>query len=320
MNHRWMIAALLCGAAPVAWAQAWPAKPVRIINPFPAGGGMDTIMRPLAVKLTEWLGQTVVVDNRPGANGLIGHDIVAKAAPDGYTLVAGTTGGLVMNYVVLPKTPFHPQRDFQPVTNIIDSAFILSVHPSLPVRSLKELVALAKRRPGELNMASFGLASSSHFALALFELNAGVKVNHVPYKGSAPASADLVAGHVMMLFDSFQSQAPLIRAGRVRPLALAAATRVKAMPDLPTFAEVGIPGVEAGSWYGLLAPGGTPREIVDRLHAEVTKAFRLPDMRSRFEPIGADIVLQSPERFAAQIRDDMEKWSRVAKAANIRAE
>jgi len=311
--------ALLAGL-PHAAAQGYPGKPVRIINPFAAGGGLDALLRPLAQKLSEGLKQPVITDNKPGANGMIGSELVAKAAPDGYTLLAGTTGALSLNSIVYPKLPYDPVKDFAPISIYAESGFLLSVHPSLPAQNVQELVALAKSRPGELTYASFGVASSSHLLAELFSMEAGIKMVHVPYKGSAPAVVDLLAGQVMLMFDSMQSQMPQVRARRLRALGLAAAKRSAAAPDIPTLAEAGLPGVEGGSWYGLLAPAGTPREIVERLHAEVRKAIADPELRARFESAGVDPVGNAPEEFAAQIRADIEKWGRIVRAAGIRVE
>jgi tripartite-type tricarboxylate transporter receptor subunit TctC len=301
-------------------AQSYPSKPVRIINPFAAGGGLDVLLRPIAQKLGDSLKQPFIVENRSGANGIIGAELVAKSAPDGYTLLAGTTGALSMNAAVYSKLPYDPVKDFAPITNFADSAFILSVHPAVPAHSVQELIALAKSHPGKLTYASFGFASSSHLIAELFSMAAGVEMVHVPYKGSAPAVADLVAGHVTMMFDSLQSQMPQLRANRLRALGLAAAKRSAATPETPTLAEEGIPGVEGGSWYGLLAPAGTPREIIDRLHTEVVKALAAPDMQERFNSVGIDPVGNTPEDFAAQIRADITKWARVAHKANIHAD
>jgi len=300
--------------------QSYPSKPVRIINPFAAGGGMDVLLRPIAQKLSESFQQPFIVDNRPGANGMIGSELVAKAAPDGYTLLGGTTGALPMNAAVYSKLPYDPVKDFAPISNFAESAFILSVHPSVPAENVMELVALAKSRPGQLTYASFGVASSSHLTAELFSMLAGIKLVHVPYKGSAPAVADLVAGQVMMIFDSMQSQMPQLRAHRLRALGLAAPKRSPAAPDVPTLAEAGLPGVEGGSWYGLLAPAGTPRAIIDKLHAEILRALAAADIRERLDSVGTEPVGNTPEEFALQIRNDIVKWGRVVRAANIRAE
>ena len=314
------IVAGLLAAVPPAAGQGYPNRVVRIVNPFPAGGGQDVLLRPLAQKLSESLKQAFVVDNKPGANGMIGTEIVAKSAPDGYTLLGGTTGALAMNAVVQPRLPYDPLKDFAPISNYADSAFILSVHPSVPVQSVMELVALAKARPGQLTYATFGVGSSSHLVAELFSMRAGIKMVHVPYKGSAPAVADLLAGQVMLMFDSMQSQMPQVRAKRLRALGLAAEKRSPAAPEVPTIAEAGLPGVLGGSWYGLLAPAGTPREVIARLHAELMRALADPEVRERFTSVGTEVVGNTPEEFAAQIRADIEKWGSVVRTAGIRAE
>jgi tripartite-type tricarboxylate transporter receptor subunit TctC len=304
---------------PSAFTQGYPSKPVRIINPYPAGGGMDFLIRPLSQKMGESLKATFIVDNRSGANGIIGMELAAKAPPDGYTLVVSTTGAMPMNASIYPKLPYDPLKDFAPISNFAESAFILSTHPSVPVRSVREFIALAKARPGEITYASFGIGSSPHFGGELFRLMTNVKLVHVPYKGSAPAVSDLVAGHVMSSFDSMQSTMPFIRANRLRALGIAALKRSPAAPDIPTISEAGVPGFEVGSWYGLLAPANTPREIVMRLHAEVVKALNAPDMRDRLASVGTEPLGNTPEAFAEQIRNDMVKWGKVARAANMRA-
>ena len=307
-------------AVPVVVAQSYPIKPIRVINPYTPGGGVDALLRPLAQKMSEGLKQQLVVDNRPGANGMIGMEAGAKAPPDGYTLVVGTTGALTMNVSIYAKVPFDPIKDFAPISNFADSAFILSVHPSVPANNVKELIALAKARPNQLTYATFGVGSSAHLGTELFSTMAGVKMLHVPYKGSVPMVTDLVAGHVMMSFDSMQSVMPQIRVKRLRALGIAAAKRSPAAPDIPTISEAGLPGFELGSWYGLLAPANTPREIITRLHGELVKALAAPEVSERIKSFGAEPVGNTPEEFAAQIRSDIVKWAKVARAANVRAD
>ncbi len=307
-------------AVPGVVAQSYPIKPIRVINPYTPGGGVDALLRPLAQKMSEGLKQQLVVDNRPGANGMIGMEAGAKALPDGYTLVVGTTGALTMNVSVYAKVAFDPIKDFAPISNFADSAFILSVHPSVPANNVKELIALAKARPNQLTYATFGVGSSAHLGTELFSTMAGVKMLHVPYKGSVPMVTDLVAGHVMMSFDSMQSVMPQIRVKRLRALGIAAAKRSPAAPDIPTISEAGLPGFELGSWYGLLAPANTPREIITRLHDELVKALAAPEVSERIKSFGAEPVGNTPEEFAAQIRSDIVKWAKVARAANVRAD
>ena len=320
MRNKISITAVCLLAAATAAAQNYPVKPIRVINPFVAGGGVDAIFRPLTQKMGESMKGTFVIDNRPGANGMIAMELTAKSPADGYTLVTGTTGAVAMNAVIYPKLPYDPLKDFAPISNVAESAFILSVHPSVPVNTVKELIALAKARPDQLTYSSFGLGSSSHFGGALFAMMTNTKLVHVPYKGSAQAVTALLSGEVMFSFDSMQSTIPHIRAKRLRPLGIAAAKRSPAAPDIPTVAEAGVPGFESGSWYGLLAPANTPRDIIAKLHAEVVKALNTPDMRQRLNSVGTEPVGSTPEEFAAQIRSDIIKYGKVAKTADIRAE
>jgi tripartite-type tricarboxylate transporter receptor subunit TctC len=278
------------------------------------------LLRPLTQKMSEGLKQQLIVDNRPGANGMIGMEAGAKAPPDGYTLVVGTTGALTMNVSIYAKIAFDPIKDFAPISNFADSAFILSVHPSVPANNVKELIALAKARPNQVTYATFGVGSSAHLGTELFSSMAGVKMVHVPYKGSVPMVTDLVAGHVMMSFDSMQSVMPQIRVKRLRALGIAAAKRSPAAPDIPTISEAGLPGFELGSWYGILAPANTPREIITRLHSEIVKGLMAPEVSERIKSFGAEPVGNTPEEFAAQIRGDIVKWAKVVRAANVRAD
>ena len=311
---------LMCSAASgslLAQAPTWPNRPVRIVNPTQPGGPSDIMARSMAQKFTEALGQTFIVDNRPGANGIIGVDLVAKAAADGYTLLAGTNGQLIANTAVFPKLPFDAVRDFAPITIVLSSPFVLVVHASLPVKSVAELVALAKAKPG-MSYSSFGPASIAHFGMELVQLRTGMKMTHVPYKGGAPSAAALVAGEVNASLDSVQNQLQFIRGNRVRALALANGTRLKMLLDVPTTAEAGVPGVEIGGWYALLAPAGTPRTVVNRLHEESMKAFKSsPELRERFESTGSDVLLNTPTDFAARIKREIGEYTKVAREANI---
>lgn len=312
-------AGLILGCALTsAAAQDWPVKPVRIINPTAVGGVLDVMARVAAQRLTVATGQSFVVDNRPGANGIIGVELVAKSAPDGYTLLAGTNGQLVMNSAVFPKLPFSATRDFAPITIAFAAPFGLFAHPSLPVRSAKDLVALAKARPGQIPFGSFGPASVAHFAMELFMLKTGTQMTHVPYKGGGPMATAVVAGEVTVVFDSFQNQHPFVTARRIRPLAVAGPSRLKIAPDLPTLAEAGITGAEAGGWYALLAPAGTPRAIVTRVYDEVAATFKTAEMRERYEALGSEIILNSPDQFAAQIRSEIDVWTKVARNAGVK--
>ena len=321
-SARAVICAIACLAAPGAGAlaQAYPVKPIRLVLPYPPGGGSDTIGRPLAQKMGEGLGQQVVVENRGGAGGNIGMEAVARSAPDGYTLVFALTAQLAINPGLYPKLPYDPVRDYAPITLLGAGGYILVVHPSLPVKSVKELVALARARPGQIAYSSSGNGSGGHLAVELFNSMAGIRMLHVPYKGGGPALMDMIAGQVQLLFATQLASWPHVQSGRIRALAVSTAKRPASLPDLPTVAEAGIPGYDSGVWYGVLAPAGTPREIVMRLNRETARVLALPDYRSllvnnTIEPIGS-----SPEDFASTIKSEIVKWARVIKDANVRVD
>lgn len=309
----------VAGAGPVA-AQNYPTRPVRVIIPFAAGGGLDIVLRPLLQKMSESVQQNFIIDIRSGANGIIGTEIGAKSPPDGYTLIGATTGTITINPNVYAKLPFDPARDLAPVTNVGSASFVMVVHPSLAARNVREFVALAKRRPGELTFGSPGIGGTNHLGAEYFLQTTGIKMVHVPYKGSQPLIVDLVGGHVMMGFDSIMATLPQIRAGKLRAMGIAAARRSPVAPEIPTIAEAGGPEFVLGSWYGLLAPAGTPRDIIAKLHAEVVNALAIPELRERYVSTGLDPVGSSPEQFAAEIRDDTARWGRVARAANVHAD
>ena len=311
------VAALFTGAA---YAQSYPGKPIRVVVPFPAGGNADVFARALSQKMAEAWSQGVVVDNRAGAAGIIGTQLVAKAPPDGYTLLMGTTGTHTTNPAVYEKLPYDPVRDFAPVSNFADSPFLLVVHPSVPTGNLKQLIAFAKSRPGQLHYASFGTGSSAHLAGEMLRMAARIDILHVPYKGGPPALADVVGGHVALMFNALPAVIPQVKAGRLRAIALAAKKRVPSAPDMPTFAESGIADFEAGSWYGVLAPAGTPKDVVAKLHAEIVRVLALADVKQRLAAEGAVGIGNTPDEFAAQIRADMARWAKVAKAANVKSE
>ena len=311
--------ALMCCASGVA-AQAYPARPVRIVVPFPAGGGADFMARVVGQKLGDALSQTFVVDNRAGAAGVIGTDMVAKGTADGYTLLLGTTGTHATNPAVLASVPYDSVRDFAPISIFSNAPFVLCVHPSLPVKNVRELIAFAKKHPGELTYGSSGVGSSTHLGFELFALNAGIKIRHIPYKGLPLAMIDLVAGNTSLVFDSIPSAAPHIKSGRVRVLAIGSPQRSPSLPDVPTVTESGLPGYEMGSWYGLFAPAATPKEIVQRLAAETVKASTSADMRARFAGAGTDPLGLSAEESAALLAREIERWSKVARQAQIKAE
>jgi tripartite-type tricarboxylate transporter receptor subunit TctC len=288
--------------------------------PFSAGGGADIFARLIGRKLGENMGQTFVADNRAGASGIIGCEIVARATPDGYTLLMGTTGTHTTNPAVFSKLPYDPLKDFAPVSLVAESPFVLLVHPSLPVKSVQELIAFAKARPGQLTYGSSGIGSSSHLGFELFNLMAGIKGVHVPYKGLAPATLDTVSGNLVMTWNSITASAPYIRDKRLRALGIGSTKRSKLMPEIPTIAESGLKGYELGSWYGIFAPAGTPHDIVQRLHAEVVKAIAAADLAKQFVALSAEPVGSTPEQFVEVLRRDIVKWAKVARAANVKAE
>ena len=303
-----------------AMAQPYPAKPVRLVIPYPPGGGSDTIGRPLAQKMSEGLGQQLVVENRGGANGNIGMEYVARSAPDGYTLVFALSAQLAVNPGLYQKIPYDPLKDYAPITLLGAGGYILVAHPSLPVKSVKELIALAKSRPGQIAYSSSGNGSGGHLAAELLNHMAGIKTLHVPYKGGGPALVDLLAGQVQLLFSTQLSSWQHIQAGRIRALASSTAKRPASLPDLPTIAESGLPGYDAGVWYAVLAPAGTPREIVTRLNGEVVRVLAQPDyhkllVNNTIEPIGSP-----PEALAQYIKSELLKWAKVIKDANVRVD
>ena len=308
-----------CITLPCAHAQEWPAKSVRIINPASAGGVSDVMGRTVAQHFTTTFGQTFVVDNRPGANGIIGLDLAAKSAPDGYTLLAGTSGMLVMNSAIFQKLPFNVMRDFTPISIVISAPFAIFVHPSLPVKSTQELIALAKARPGQLPYGSFGPARFAHMAMELFMLQTSTRMTHVPYKGGAPMATALVAGEVTVAFDSVQNQLPFLRANRVRAIAMASLKRLRLLPDIPTLAESGVQGAELPAWYGMLAPAGTPRPIIHRLYEDMLAAFKSSELRERFAALGSEVVLNPPDQFAVQLKNEIDAMTKVARDAGVKA-
>lgn len=309
--------ALLAGAAGAAFGQAdYPSRPVRIIVPSSPGGGTDILSRLLTPRLSERLGQTVVVDNRPGAGSIIGNDVVAKAAPDGYTLLMG-----ISTLAILPamhkKLPYDAMRDLAPVTQAISAPNILVVHPSLPVKTVKELIAFAQKRPGELNYASAGLGTNPHLSMELFLSMTKLKMVHVAYKGLGPALVDLIAGQVVVATSTMLAGLPHVRSGRLRALGVTGGKRSSVLPALPTVAEAGVPGYEAVQWYGLFAPAKTPREIISKLHGAMTGVLHSPAVKEKFSGDGAEPVGNTPEEFARFLRSETEKWGKVARMAGI---
>jgi tripartite-type tricarboxylate transporter receptor subunit TctC len=304
--------------AATAAAQSYPVKPLRIIVPFPAGGNADILARILGQKMTESLGQQIIVDNRAGAAGIIGAQAAAKSPPDGYTLFMGTTGTQTTNPAVYAKLPYDALKDFAPVSNFAGSPYLLVVHPSLPAKNVKELIALGKARPGALHYASFGAGSSAHLTGVLLQTRAKIDIVHVPYKGGPPALADLIGGHVAMMFNLLPGVLPHVKAGKLRAIAIAAEKRTPAMPDMPTFAESGIADFYSDSWYGILVPASTPKDIISKLNTEMQRVLALPDVKQNLAAQGAEPMGNSPEQFAEQIQKDLARWSKVAREANLK--
>lgn len=315
-----LFTSVLACIGPAHAAEAYPSKPVRIIVPFPAGGNADIFARILAQKMTGSFGQTIIVDNRAGAAGIIGAQAAMKSPPDGYTLFLGTTGTHTTNPAVYRNLPYDPLKDFVPISNFAGSPYILVVHPSLPARSLKELLALARARPGALHYASFGPGSSAHLTGEMLGNMANVKLVHVAYKGGPPALADLVGGHVEMMFNLLPGVLPHVKADRLRPIAIAATKRTAAIPGMPTFAEAGLDDFLSDSWYGILAPAGTPADVVKKLNGEINRVLGLPDVKENLESQGAEAMGNTPEQFAEQIRAEYEVYKGVVARQNLRLE
>ncbi len=317
---RWALGLLLAVVAGGAWAQAYPVKPIRLVVPFPPGGATDILARAVAQKLTDAWGQSVIVDNRPGAGGNIGSELVAKAAPDGYTLEMGTVGTHAINASLYSKMPYDHVRDFAPVILVAGVPNVLVVNPGLPVNSVQELIAYAKANPGKLNFASSGSGTSIHLAGELFKVMAGVQMTHVPYKGSSPALQDLLGGQVQLMFDNLPPSLPHIKAGKLRALGVTSATRAPALPDVPTIAESGLPGFEASSWFGVLAPAGTPPAIIAKLNAEIAKWLDTPEAKEKMLALGANAAGGTPEDFAKHIAAETAKWAKVVKESGAKVD
>ena len=309
---------LVCLLAPIAvWAQAWPQRPVKIVVPSPPGDGSDAVARAIADKLAIALGQPFVVENKPGAGGVIGSSEAAHAPHDGYTLIMGNAGSHGINAAVYTKLNYDPVRDFTPVTLIAESPNVLVANPDAPFKSVQELIAAAKARPGKIDFASGGQGSSAHMSMELFKYLTHTDLNHIPYKGATPALTDIIAGTVPVGFFNLPPAMGHIKSGKVRALAVTTSKRWSALPDVPTVAEAGVPGFETVAWFGLLAPAGTPHDVIDRLAAEVQKIVKMPDVRARIEATGAQAVGSTPTEFAKRIHDDVDKWKRVAAAAKV---
>jgi tripartite-type tricarboxylate transporter receptor subunit TctC len=314
-----LLSALLYGAVLPATAQNYPVKPVRLVVPFPPGGPTDIVARLMAPKMAEALGQQIVVENRGGAGGAIATEQVAKAAPDGYTIIMGTIGGLAVAKSLNPALGYDTLRDLAPITQSVTVTSILVVHPSVPAKSVRELLALAKKQAGKLNYASSGNGTVTHLAGELLKLMGKVDIAHVPYKGGAPALVALVSGEVDMSYENSLIITPHIKSGKVKGLAVTGAKRSALLPELPTIAET-LPGYSASGWYGLLAPAATPKPVIARLNAEAVKALRAPDVVEKLSGQGAEPVGSTPEEFAAFIRSEIDKWAKLVKAANMRTD
>jgi tripartite-type tricarboxylate transporter receptor subunit TctC len=307
-------------AAGNVFAQAYPAKPVRVIVGFPPGGGTDVVARVISQKLTEWWGQPVTVENRAGATGTIGADVVAKSAPDGYTLIMGHVNSHAIAPNLFAKLPYDPIKDFAAVAYVGYVPNVLAVHPSVNVKSVKELVALLKANPGKYNYASSGNGSTQHLAGEMFKQLTGTSIVHVPYKGSGDAIKDLLAGVVAMNFDTMPPVMPHIQAGKLRGLAISTPKRLSQLPEVPTFVEEGITGFDVANWYGVMAPAGTPRDIVQKLNADINKAMQVPEVRARLEGVGTQLKEQSAAEFEAYMKAEIAKYAKLIKDTGVRIE
>jgi tripartite-type tricarboxylate transporter receptor subunit TctC len=307
-------------ASALAQAASYPNRPIRIVVPFPVGGIADTFSRTIAIKLTEVWGQPVVVENKTGAGGNIGAELVAKSAPDGYTLVMGNIGSHAVNVSLFKNIPFDPIKDFVPIAHVLDAEGLLVVNPSVTANSVREILEMARAQPGKLSYASGGLGTTSHLAGELFKSTAKVDIVHVPYKGNSPAITDLLGGQTQMSFATMPTVLPHVKAGKLRAIASIGLARTVALPDVPTVAESGLPGFEVSNWIGLFAPAGTPPDIVAKLNAEVQKIMRSPDVQKRLEAEGARFIPTTPGQFAAFQKDELVKWAKIIKDANIKAE
>jgi tripartite-type tricarboxylate transporter receptor subunit TctC len=312
-------AALCLALAAGAAAADYPDRPIRLIIPFPPGGSNDVVGRLIAKTLSEKIGQQVFVDNRGGAGGLIGTEALAKSTPDGYTLGIVSIAHAV-NPALHDPLPYDPLKSFEPISILATGPNVLVVNPDLPVHSVKELIALAKQKPGELNYASAGIGSFQHLGGELFKLEANVNIVHVPYKGGGPAMQDVVAGHVKIMFSSLIQTTPLIKAGRLRPLGVGGTKRSAVLPDVPTIAEAGLPGYAANNWWGIFAPAGTPKPIVDKLYKDIQLALQSPEMLKEFDIEGAAPVTMTSAEFADFVKAEIDKWAKVVKAGNIKAQ
>jgi len=301
-------------------AAGYPNKPIKIVVPFSAAGTTDILARAVGNEMQKVWGQSVLIENRPGAGGNLGSDVVAKAAPDGYTLLVGAVSPQAINVTLYPKMPYDVMRDFAHITLIAAVPNILEVHPSVPVKTVRDLIALAKAKPGQLTYASSGSGTSIHLSAELFKTMAGVDMLHIPYKGSGPAITDLVGGQVNLMFDNLPSSIAQVKAGKLRPIAVTTLKRSPALPDVPTIAESGLPGYDASSWFGMHAPAGTPKDIISKIYGVVSASLRTPEMIERLSSQGAEAVGNTPEEFSEFVRAEIAKWAKVVKASGARVD
>jgi len=315
---RLLVLALAAGFASLTSAQPYPTKPIKLVAPSTPGDAPDVIARLVADKLSTALGQQVVVENRPGAGGVVGSDYVAKAVPDGYTLIMGNAGSHGINAAVYSKLPYDIQRDFAPVSQVAVAPNVMVINPSVPASTLAEFIAYAKANPGKLSYASGGNGSSAHMSMELFKSMSGIDIQHVPYKGSSPALTDVVSGQVVAFIGNMPPTVPLIKAGKLRAIAVTTKSRSALMPELPTITEAGLPGFETVAWFGVLAPAGTPPEVVNRLSAEIAKIAKSPEIREKLVAMGAEPVGSTPEEFKAVIDRDIAKWKPLAQRVGIK--
>ncbi len=315
-----LVAVLFALCACGAYAQSYPTKPLRFVVPFAAGGGSDLVARTVAQKISEALGQSVIVDNRPGAAGTIGADLVAKSPPDGHTLLLGSNGPLAINPSLYAKLPYDAARDFAPVSLVTVMPFLLVTHPSLPVKSVKDLVALAKAKPGQLNYGSPGSGSTTHLANELLKSMTGMQITHIPYKGVAPAAIDLISGQLQMMSGDLSTLIPHVRSGKMRALAVTGTRRSSLLPDMPTVAESGVPGYAAHGWFGVLVPAAAPHAVIERLNAAIVKGLAANDARERLGALGGEVAASTPEQFGAFIATEAAKWSKLIKALGLKSE
>ena len=309
--------ALLLALPATVLAQAWPSKPIRVVVPFPAGGGIDTVARIVVPKMSEALGQPMVIDNRSGAGGTVGTEVVARAAPDGHVLLA-TFASHSMNATLYRDLSYDTEKAFAPISLIATVPNILVVHPSLPAKTVGDLISLARKRPGDINYASVGNGTPAHLSAELFNMMAGVRMTHIPYKGAAASIIGMITGETQLTFTTVLIALPHVKAGKLRPLAVATLARTPLLPEVPTVDQSGLKGYESIAWYGLLAPAGTPGPVVDRLNAELVRSVQTPEVRDNLLRQGTEIVASSPARFAQVIREDIVKWTKVVKAAAVK--